>query len=56
MEMYIVILSTILTIIILVLSILTISKGYGYKHKIDPPVDSSVHDYKNNSNESFKNK
>lgn len=55
MEMYIVVISTILTLIILVLSIVTISKGYGYKHKIDPPVDPSKYDYKNESNETYKN-
>lgn len=55
MEMYIVVISIIFTLIILVLTILTISKGYGYQHKIDPPVDPSVNDYKNQSNETYKN-
>lgn len=29
--------SAVLTIIVLVLSLITIQKGYGYKHTIDPP-------------------
>lgn len=31
--------SVILTIIVLILTIITITKGYGYKHKVDPLVD-----------------
>lgn len=34
------VISIILTVVILALSILTITKGYGYKHTIDPAVDS----------------
>ena len=30
--------SLILTVIVLILSLITISKGYGYKHTIDPLV------------------
>lgn len=33
------VISIILTIAVLLLSLLTISKGYGYKHTIDPLVD-----------------
>lgn len=33
------IVSIILTLVILYLSLLTISKGYGYKHKVDPLED-----------------
>lgn len=32
------VISIILTIIILILSLITISKGYGYKHTVDPLV------------------
>jgi len=36
------VISLILTVVILLLSLLTISKGYGYKHSIDPlPEDES---------------
>lgn len=38
------IVSIILTLIILYLSLLTISKGYGYKHKIDPLKEHSHED------------
>lgn len=48
---YILIISIIFTIVVLALSILTISKGYGYKHKIDPPVDPSEHQYEKKPNE-----
>lgn len=30
--------SIIFTIVILLLSLLTISKGYGFKHTVDPPT------------------
>lgn len=33
------IVSIILTLVILYLSLLTISKGYGYRHKVDPLED-----------------
>ncbi|MEI3604110.1 YtzI protein [Pseudogracilibacillus sp. SE30717A] len=33
------VISILLTVGILILSLLTISKGYGYKHTIDPLVD-----------------
>jgi len=32
------VISIILTVIILILTLVTISKGYGYKHTIDPLV------------------
>lgn len=35
----IIIISVIIVLIILALSVLTINKGYDYKHTIDPPVD-----------------
>jgi len=31
--------SIVLTVGVLLLTLLTISKGYGYKHTIDPPVE-----------------
>lgn len=40
MEMYVIVVSVIFTILVLVLSILTITKGYGYKHKVDPLGDT----------------
>lgn len=39
MQLSAMIISILFTIVVLVLSIITISKGYGYKHKIDPMVD-----------------
>jgi hypothetical protein len=33
------IISIVLTIVVLIMSIITISKGYGYKHKVDPKID-----------------
>lgn len=36
--------SILLTIGILVLSLITIQKGYGYKHTIDPPVQNNPYD------------
>lgn len=39
MELSSMIISIFLTIIVLVLSIITISKGYGFKHTVDPKVD-----------------
>lgn len=39
MVMYIIIISFIFTIVILLMSIFTISKGYGYKHKVDSKSD-----------------
>lgn len=36
MSMTILIVSIIFTIIVLVLSLITISKGYAYKHTVDP--------------------
>lgn len=34
--------SIIFTIIILVLTLVTIQEGYGYKHTIDPPVTNKA--------------
>lgn len=31
--------SIIFTVIILILSLITIQKGYGFKHTIDPPAE-----------------
>lgn len=33
--------SIIFTIVILILTLVTIQQGYGYKHTIDPPVNES---------------
>ncbi len=38
MVMWSLVVSMILTVLILLLTLLTIQKGYGYKHTIDPPV------------------
>lgn len=45
MAMSSMVISIIFTIVILLLSILTISKGYGYKHKVDPEIDPIREDY-----------
>jgi len=39
MELSSMLISIFLTIVILIASIITISKGYGFKHKVDPRVD-----------------
>ncbi|HZW67182.1 MAG TPA: YtzI protein [Pseudogracilibacillus sp.] len=36
--------SIIFTVIILILTLVTIQQGYGYKHTIDPPVSKSDED------------
>lgn len=41
------IVSIVLTAIVLVLSLVTISKGYGYKHTIDPLEDDNEKTEKN---------
>jgi len=46
MAMSAMVISIILTVVILLLSLLTISKGYGYKHTIDPPVKNENEDIK----------
>lgn len=46
MVMSAMVISIILTVVILLLSLLTISKGYGYKHTIDPPVKNENEDIK----------
>lgn len=43
------VISILLTVGILLLSLLTISKGYGYKHTIDPLVEDEK-EYPNNGN------
>lgn len=45
MAMTVLIVSIVLTVIVLVLSLITIQKGYGYKHTIDPPVNKE-NDYR----------
>lgn len=36
------IVSIIFTLVVLVLSLITISKGYGYKHKVDPLDENAI--------------
>lgn len=43
MAMSAMVISIILTVVILLLSLLTISKGYGYKHTIDP-LENNEHE------------
>lgn len=38
MLMWSIVASIIFTVIILILTLVTIQQGYGYKHTIDPPV------------------
>jgi len=45
MMMPILIGSIVLTIIVAVLSVLTLTQGYGYKHKVDPPVNKEEDQY-----------
>lgn len=45
MMMPILIGSIILTIIVAVLSVMTLTQGYGYKHKVDPPVNKEEDQY-----------
>jgi len=45
MEMTSMVVSIIFTVIVLILSVLTITKGYGYKHTVDPPPEKEdVHE------------
>lgn len=44
MELSSMLISIFLTIIVLILSIITISKGYGFQHKVDPKIDSIPED------------
>lgn len=37
--------SVIFTLIILILTLVTIQQGYGYKHTIDPPLRQETDDY-----------
>lgn len=58
MMMPILIGSIILTIIVAVLSVMTLTQGYGYKHKVDPPVNKEEDQYtyrgkKSDEKESF---
>lgn len=39
MMMPIMIGSIILTVIVAILSVMTLTQGYGYKHKVDPPIN-----------------
>lgn len=49
----VIVVSTVLTVIVLILTLVTISKGYGYKHTIDPPSvkDEYTSEMGNNSEE-----
>lgn len=46
MELSSMLISIFLTIVVLVMSIITITKGYGYKHKVDPLIDPMPEDDK----------
>lgn len=41
--------SAVLTIIVLILSLITIQKGYGYKHTVDPPTSGADDERANES-------
>lgn len=43
--------SIILTIVVAILSVMTLTEGYGYKHKIDPPINKDEHEYTYKSEE-----
>ena len=40
--MIVIIISIIVVLAVLALSILTVNKGYSYKHTIDPPEDTTL--------------
>lgn len=46
MAMSAMVISIVLTVGILVLALITISKGYGYKHTVDPAVSEKVKEEK----------
>lgn len=52
MVMWSIVVSIIFTIIILLLTLLTIQKGYGYKHTIDPPVNNKKEQREENGEQS----
>jgi len=56
MGMSAMVISIVLTIVVLLLTLLTISQGYGYKHTIDPPVNKGEHDNDNNDYQESKAK
>ncbi len=33
------------TIVIAILSVMTLTEGYGYKHKVDPPINKEEDEY-----------
>jgi len=43
--MIIMVASIIGTIVIAILSIMTLTEGYGYKHKVDPPINKEEDKY-----------
>lgn len=43
--MMIMVASIIGTIVIAILSIMTLTEGYGYKHKVDPPINKEEDKY-----------
>jgi len=50
----ILIISIVIVAIVLLLSILTISKGYSYKHTIDPAPDHKLEESLNTANEEVR--
>ncbi len=49
--MTVMVISIIFTIVVAILSVMTLTEGYGYKHKIDPPVNKDEHEYTYRSEE-----
>lgn len=47
--------SIIFTLIILILTLVTIQQGYGYKHTIDPPVHESEKEQAGSKSEERQN-
>lgn len=45
------VISIVLTVLVLILSLITISKGYGYKHTVDPIQKEDDQDTQNNEEE-----
>jgi len=52
MLLWSIVVSIIFTIIILLLTLLTIQQGYGYKHTIDPPKHSETVQQQENEEQS----
>lgn len=53
--MTIVVVCVIFTIVVAILSVMTLTEGYGFKHTIDPPVDQDDQAEKANSHDKQEN-